>query len=92
MHQNYHITLIYLGHQTAVANVMAKLLEALGCDDHRRIVFICHPRPLMICGVLSSAEMDVSIIEDNEVLMLVRKTKELAEVVLRYTPRLPNLR
>lgn len=82
----------FLGHQTAVANFMAKLLEALGYDDHRRIIFICHPLPLIICGVSSSAEMDKYNMEDNEALMPVQETKELAEAVLRYTPRLPYLR
>jgi hypothetical protein len=71
---------------------MAKLLEALGHDDHRRIIFICNPLPLIICGVSSSAEMDKYNMEDNEVLMLVQETKELAEAVLRYTERLPYLR
>ncbi|KAG2075809.1 hypothetical protein BDR04DRAFT_800145 [Suillus decipiens] len=53
------------------ANFMAKLLETLGHDDHRRIIFICHPLPLTVCGTSLSAEMGISIIEDNEILMLV---------------------
>lgn len=60
-----------LGGKTANANFMAKLLETLGYDDHRRIIFICHPLPLTICGASLSSEMDISIIKDNEVLMLV---------------------
>lgn len=70
----------FLGNELAVANFMAKLLETLGYDDHRRIIFICHPLPLTICGELLPAEMDISVIGDNEVLMLVRVNKESGDV------------
>ncbi|KAG2075811.1 hypothetical protein BDR04DRAFT_1090537 [Suillus decipiens] len=68
----------------ADANFMAKLLETLGYDDHRRIIFICHPLPLTVCGTSLSVEMDISIIEDNEVLMLVCSEARMERTRMLY--------
>ncbi|KAG0705464.1 hypothetical protein DFH29DRAFT_906593 [Suillus ampliporus] len=69
------------GHDAAVVNLMAKLLETLGYDDDHRIIFIHHSLPFSICGASSLAEIDIYVLADsNEVLMLVRDDQRLLKV------------
>ncbi|KAG1874634.1 hypothetical protein DFJ58DRAFT_626703, partial [Suillus subalutaceus] len=62
----------YGQYRTGRINFFAKLLETYGYNDGRRIVFTHHPLPLPICGVSSLVEMDISVMDDDEILMVVQ--------------------
>ncbi|KAG1780200.1 hypothetical protein EV702DRAFT_767960 [Suillus placidus] len=66
--------------RTAGVNFFAKLLETYGYNDGRRIVFTHHPLPLPICGVTSVVEMDISVMDDNEILMVVLDLTRLEDI------------
>ena len=65
------------GQEAAVFNFTSKLLEKLGYDDGDRIIFVRHALPLVICGVSSSAQTDICVMDDNEILLLVQEDKRL---------------
>ncbi|KAM6493592.1 hypothetical protein JOM56_011726 [Amanita muscaria] len=66
-----------VGQEAAVDNFASKLLEKLGYDDGDRIIFVRRALPLVICGVYSSAQTDICVMDDNEILLLVQEDKRL---------------
>ena len=48
-------------------------LQKLGYDDDDRIIFIRCALHLVICGVSSSAQTDICVTDDNEILLLVQE-------------------
>ncbi|KAF8508943.1 hypothetical protein BU17DRAFT_56480 [Hysterangium stoloniferum] len=66
-----------VGQETAVDNFAAKLLEKLGYDEGDRIIFIRRALPFLICGTTCSAQTDVCVMSDDEILLLVQDDKRL---------------
>ena len=69
-----------IGQEAAVDNFAAELLRGLDYDDANRIIFIRHAIPFLICGENSSAQTDVCIIDDNEILLLLQEDKKLTSM------------
>ncbi|KAJ7584320.1 hypothetical protein C8J56DRAFT_950688 [Mycena floridula] len=65
------------GQEAAVDNFAAELLKSLGYDEENRIVFIRHAIPFLICGEYSSAQTDVCVMDDNDILLLLQEDKRL---------------
>ncbi|KAG1780198.1 hypothetical protein EV702DRAFT_1081437 [Suillus placidus] len=67
------------GHEAAIDNFLAKLLEKLEYDDDNRIIFVSHDFPFDICGETSSAEINICIVGENQhtiMLVLDKKLKD----------------
>lgn len=69
-----------VGHESAVDNFAAKLLEKLEYDDGERIIFVRRALPFLICGVTSMAQTDICVMDDNEILLLVQEDKRLTSL------------
>src|SRR6267154_2221925 len=66
------------GSEAAVINLVAKLMEKLGYNNHCRIIFIHHPFSLGICRISLSTHIDICVINDrHEPLMLVLNKKSV---------------
>lgn len=76
------------GHEAAIDNFVANLLEKLEYDDDNRIIFVSHDSPPDICGETSSAEINICIVGEDQliiVLMLdkIQNPKSLQQLLLR---------
>ncbi|KDR68397.1 hypothetical protein GALMADRAFT_257062 [Galerina marginata CBS 339.88] len=66
------------GQEAAADNFTAKLLEKLAYNGGRRIVFMRRALPFLTCGVTSSAQTDICVMDDNKILLLVQNKSLLS--------------
>ncbi|KAK0462855.1 uncharacterized protein EV420DRAFT_1521305 [Desarmillaria tabescens] len=65
------------GQEASVQVFTKEFLQKLGYDAGRRIVMIQQKLPFIVCGTKCSAQTDVCILEEDEILLLVQENKRL---------------
>ena len=64
-----------VGQEAAVDNFAAELLRGLEYDDNNRIIFIRHALPFLTCGENLTAQTDVCVMDNNDIVLLLQENK-----------------
>ena len=87
----HHLDLAHdpkMGQEAAVDSFAEKLLEKLGYASGFRIILTRQSLPLLICGSNCSAQTDVCICDEDDILLLVQEDKRLSDKDIDPEPQL----
>ena len=71
----FHDIVMSGGLENTVNNLVEELLRILKFRGSRRIILTCQRLPLMMCGTNTTAETDVCVQNDENILLLVQEDK-----------------